>query len=115
MARFRRRRATAYRSWHPAGNTLASAAVATASQKQCRSEASLALLASKHWLVPHGDVRLAVGPEGGFADEEVALAVAAGWHTVDLGPRILRVETAALFLAAVVASVPLSLWERGRG
>jgi 16S rRNA (uracil1498-N3)-methyltransferase len=52
-----------------------------------------------------GDVCLAVGPEGGFTDEEIALAVAAGWQTVDLGPRILRVETAALFLAAVVASV----------
>ncbi len=51
--------------------------------------------------VAHGDVCLAVGPEGGFADEEVALAVAAGWSTVDLGPRILRVETAALLLAAV--------------
>jgi len=51
-----------------------------------------------------GNVCLAIGPEGGFADEEVALAVAAGWCIVDLGPRILRVETAALFLVAVVAS-----------
>ncbi len=47
-------------------------------------------------------VVLAVGPEGGFAAEEVALAVAAGWHVVDLGPRILRVETAALLLVAMV-------------
>ncbi len=47
-------------------------------------------------------VILAVGPEGGFASEEAALAVAAGWHTVDLGPRILRVETAALMLVALV-------------
>jgi 16S rRNA (uracil1498-N3)-methyltransferase len=60
-----------------------------------------------------GNVCLAVGPEGGFADEEVALAVAGGWHTVDLGPRILRVETAALLLAAVIASAvsPLPLGE----
>ena len=43
---------------------------------------------------------IAVGPEGGFADEEVAAAVAAGWTCVDLGPRILRVETAAILLAA---------------
>ena len=48
-------------------------------------------------------VLLAIGPEGGFAAEEVARAVAAGWRTVDLGPRILRVETAALLLAALVA------------
>jgi 16S rRNA (uracil1498-N3)-methyltransferase len=47
--------------------------------------------------------RIAVGPEGGFADDEVAAAIAAGWQSVDLGPRILRVETAAVALAAVVA------------
>jgi 16S rRNA (uracil1498-N3)-methyltransferase len=47
---------------------------------------------------------LAVGPEGGFTDEEVALAVANGWQLVDLGPRILRIETAALALAAMIAS-----------
>ena len=54
---------------------------------------------------PNADrnVFLAVGPEGGFADEEAARAVAAGWRMVSLGPRILRVETAALLLAAVVA------------
>lgn len=53
--------------------------------------------------VPGGDICFAVGPEGGFTDEEVARAVAAGWRTLDVGPRILRVETAALFLAAVIA------------
>ncbi len=55
--------------------------------------------------IPTGEhvVLLGVGPEGGFTDEEVALAAAAGWQQVDLGPRILRVETAALALAAQVA------------
>jgi 16S rRNA (uracil1498-N3)-methyltransferase len=48
-------------------------------------------------------VVLGVGPEGGFTDEEVALAAAAAWQQIDLGPRILRIETAALALAAVVA------------
>jgi 16S rRNA (uracil1498-N3)-methyltransferase len=46
------------------------------------------------------DVVFAVGPEGGFTEEEVALALANGWQTVSLGPRILRIETAALALAA---------------
>jgi 16S rRNA (uracil1498-N3)-methyltransferase len=46
------------------------------------------------------DVALAVGPEGGFTEEEVGHAVARGWHVVSLGPRVLRVETAALVLAA---------------
>jgi 16S rRNA (uracil1498-N3)-methyltransferase len=49
-------------------------------------------------------VLLAVGPEGGFAGQEIAQAVLVGWHTVDLGPRVLRIETAALVLAALVAS-----------
>ncbi len=48
--------------------------------------------------LPSGDVSLAVGPEGGFTDDEIAIAVASGWQIVDLGPRILRVETAALVL-----------------
>ena len=47
-------------------------------------------------------IALAIGPEGGFTDDEVAEAVAAGWQTVDLGPRILRIETAALLLVAVM-------------
>lgn len=43
----------------------------------------------------------AIGPEGGFRDEEIALAVGAGWQLVDLGPRILRVETAAIWFCAL--------------
>jgi len=42
---------------------------------------------------------LAVGPEGGLTVEEVELARAAGWLPMDLGPCILRIETAALVLA----------------
>jgi 16S rRNA (uracil1498-N3)-methyltransferase len=47
--------------------------------------------------------QLAIGPEGGLTDAEVATATAARWQAVDLGPRILRVETAAVALAAVIA------------
>jgi 16S rRNA (uracil1498-N3)-methyltransferase len=46
--------------------------------------------------------RVAIGPEGGLADEEVAVAVDAGWHLVDLGPRILRIETAAIAICAAI-------------
>ena len=45
------------------------------------------------------DTVAAVGPEGGFTDEEVRMAREAGWRLWDLGPRILRVETAAIALA----------------
>ena len=43
---------------------------------------------------------LAVGPEGGFTDVETQQARDAGWRAIDLGPRILRVETAALAMVA---------------
>lgn len=49
------------------------------------------------------DRAVVVGPEGGLTDDEVAAALAAGWRLVGLGPRILRVETAALVLAAFCA------------
>jgi len=47
-----------------------------------------------------GPVTLAMGPEGGFIPAEIELLARAGLQPVDLGPRILRVETA---LAALVA------------
>lgn len=43
-----------------------------------------------------------VGPEGGFAPAELAQAQEAGFVPLGLGPRILRSETAALALAAVL-------------
>jgi 16S rRNA (uracil1498-N3)-methyltransferase len=45
----------------------------------------------------------AVGPEGGFTDEELAAARVAGWDLASLGPRILRIETAAIALAALLS------------
>lgn len=45
---------------------------------------------------------LAIGPEGGFTEEEVAQANTAGWQTIGLGSRILRLETAAIALAAAL-------------
>jgi len=41
-----------------------------------------------------------VGPEGGFTAEELATVEAAGGRRVSLGPHVLRVETAAIALAA---------------
>ncbi len=48
------------------------------------------------------EVYLAVGPEGGFTDDEAALAAKAGWQIVDLGRRTLRIETAAVFMVAMI-------------
>jgi len=49
-------------------------------------------------------VALLVGPEGGFAAEEVAYARACGVRAVTLGPRILRAETAGIVAPALVLS-----------
>jgi 16S rRNA (uracil1498-N3)-methyltransferase len=46
-------------------------------------------------------VVLLVGPEGGFAEAEVAAARRAGFVAVGLGPRILRSETAAIVAVAL--------------
>jgi 16S rRNA (uracil1498-N3)-methyltransferase len=47
-------------------------------------------------------VSLFIGPEGGFAQDEVEVARAAGCVPVSLGPRILRSETAGIVAAALV-------------
>ena len=43
-----------------------------------------------------------LGPEGGFSPAEVEAAVAEGFLTAGLGPRILRAETAAIAAAALL-------------
>ncbi len=75
---------------HPAGRDNAGA-----QPKDFRS------LAEGVPLSPTDAVVVAIGPEGGFTPDEIALAVAAGWAVVDLGPRILRVETAALVMVVL--------------
>jgi len=47
-------------------------------------------------------IAAAIGPEGGFTQAEVAVACESGFEVIRLGPRILRVETAAVALAAFV-------------
>lgn len=47
-------------------------------------------------------VTLLVGPEGGLSDEEVTAAMATGFKSVRLGPRVLRTETAPVISIAIV-------------
>src|SRR5262245_14163712 len=54
---------------------------------------------SLHQAEFNADTCCAVGPEGGFGEEEITLACRSGWQVVDLGPRVLRVETAALAIS----------------
>ena len=56
-----------------------------------------------------GDAVIAIGPEGGYAEKEIAYATQhlAWCRTVSLGPRILRAETASL------AALSIIMYERG--
>jgi 16S rRNA (uracil1498-N3)-methyltransferase len=49
-------------------------------------------------------VLVAVGPEGGWSEQEVRRAAAAGFAAVRLGPRILRADTAGIAALAVLQS-----------
>ncbi|MGB6675691.1 MAG: RsmE family RNA methyltransferase [Terriglobales bacterium] len=48
------------------------------------------------------DIVLALGPEGGWADDELEMFQEAGWISASLGSTILRAETAAIASLAVV-------------
>jgi 16S rRNA (uracil1498-N3)-methyltransferase len=56
------------------------------------------------------DVLLLVGPEGGLAPAEADAAIAAGFLPVNLGPRTMRTETAAL---AAVAAMQFAVGDWG--
>lgn len=45
------------------------------------------------------------GPEGGLSDTELAVAASAGYNRIRFGPRILRTETAAPALVAVLQTM----------
>lgn len=47
-------------------------------------------------------VGIFIGPEGGFEEDEIALAAKAGIHPITLGKRILRTETAGLCILSVI-------------
>jgi 16S rRNA (uracil1498-N3)-methyltransferase len=52
-----------------------------------------------------GPIAVAVGPEGGFDADELALMQRSGYEVVRLGPRVLRTESAGLAaLAAIQAT-----------
>ena len=56
----------------------------------------------------HG-IALAVGPEGGWTEDELQSFKKAGWISASLGNTILRAETAAIAATALVASALHSL------
>lgn len=55
-------------------------------------------------LTSSSQVSLVIGPEGGLSEDEIASLMATNFHSMSLGPRILRTETAALAAIAVLQS-----------
>lgn len=56
----------------------------------------------KDFRIKEKSVTILVGPEGGFSEKEVVLATHNRFHALQLGPRILRTETAALAAISVL-------------
>ena len=69
-------------------------------ERQFAGDGPIAILPRTQPANAQREVVVAIGPEGGFTEEEVAIALETGWRQLDLGPRILRVETAAVAVAA---------------
>ena len=54
-------------------------------------------------IMPGSRVAVFIGPEGGFEEDEIELARSNGMHTITLGKRILRTETAGMALLSMLA------------
>ncbi|MFT4058158.1 MAG: 16S rRNA (uracil(1498)-N(3))-methyltransferase [Legionella sp.] len=55
--------------------------------------------------VQKNTIALLIGPEGGFSEAEVQLALSQDFQPLSLGPRILRTETAAITALSVLQAV----------
>lgn len=67
-----------------------------------RAEQSLSEWARHH---PPQSVTIAIGPEGGFSEQEEDAAVAHGFLALSIGARVLRTETAGLAALAALNAV----------
>ncbi len=53
-------------------------------------------------LQPAEDVAVFIGPEGGFSEEEIQMAMEDGVLPITLGKRILRTETAGMTVLSLI-------------
>ena len=58
-----------------------------------------------HYQKLHGSLTYVIGPEGGFEEDEAMAFIKNGFEAVSLGRRILRAETAALYVMANIGGV----------
>jgi len=82
------------------------AALSAVTQVDCRlvlvPEATTSLEGSLTPRKPKQEVAVLVGPEGGLEETEVERALEVGFQAVQLGPRVLRTETAGLAALAAL-------------
>lgn len=74
------------------------------SETEQQTTLSAALKGAANRPTGYEPVALAIGPEGGWAPEEMALFTQHNWQHVTLGPRILRAETAAIAAIAIAST-----------
>jgi len=51
------------------------------------------------------EILFIIGPEGGFAPKEEEFLLANGFESTSLGKRVLRVETAAIYVASIIGYI----------
>jgi 16S rRNA (uracil1498-N3)-methyltransferase len=59
----------------------------------------------RHIRVSNKGVRLLIGPEGGFSEQEIYQTEESGFQTIQMGPRVLRTETAAVAAIAALQAI----------
>ena len=73
------------------------------------SDENVGQLGIHDWLAsrrqtPPKVLNVLIGPEGGFSPPEVRFALEKQWIPLDLGPRVLRTETAAIAVCAILSA-----------
>ena len=66
------------------------------------NEVSVGLRSALRKATQNREISIFIGPEGGFAPDEIQEARSAGITTVSLGARILRAETAGVAAAVAI-------------
>jgi 16S rRNA (uracil1498-N3)-methyltransferase len=61
--------------------------------------------AFRHVAMPATGARLLIGPEGGFSEQEIYQTEQNGFQTIQLGPRVLRTETAAIAAISALQAI----------
>lgn len=59
----------------------------------------------RDYTFPKGDIAILIGPEGGLSDVEIDIATSMQFQSMSLGPRILRIETAAITALGVLQAI----------